>query len=59
MRIVSFSGVYSVPLTVVVGCLAGGIYTFLTPVFVFVLVPIIDIIIGADTTNPVDFFLRG
>lgn len=52
MDILSFAIVFIVPLTAVIGALAGGAYTFLTPFVVFVLVPIIDIIIGADKTNP-------
>jgi len=52
--ILSFSLVYLVPVSVVAGSLLGGGFTFLTPVFVFGVVPVLDILIGWDVRNPND-----
>jgi alkane 1-monooxygenase len=49
--ILSFYLVYLVPVSVIAGYLLGGWYTFLTPVMVFGVVPILDIVIGKDTAN--------
>ncbi len=43
---------YLVPLSVVVGYSIGGLGTFLTPMLVFVAVPLLDFIIGVDDYNP-------
>jgi alkane 1-monooxygenase len=48
----SFALVYLVPTSVVIGYMLGGYYTFLTPFFVFGLVPLLDILIGIDARNP-------
>ena len=50
--LLSFALVYTLPLTILVGYLAGGVFTFLTPVYVFGLIPILDFLIGIDRTNP-------
>jgi alkane 1-monooxygenase len=52
MNLLSFSIVYLIPASVVLGYFLGGGYTFLTPLFVFGVVPILDAIIGKDTKNP-------
>jgi len=52
MNLISFSMVYLVPLSVILGYWLGGIFTFTTPVFVFGVVPLLDVIIGKDTRNP-------
>lgn len=51
-NIFSFALVYLVPVSVVHGYLMGGGYTFLTPVFVFGVVPVLDLLIGKDMRNP-------
>ena len=52
MNLISFSVVFLVPASVVLGYLMGGWYTFLTLLFVFGVVPVLDIIIGQDVRNP-------
>ena len=52
MAMFEFSLIYLVPLSVVAGYLLGGYYTFITPVFVFGVVPVLDILIGRDVRNP-------
>ncbi|MBU0991575.1 MAG: alkane 1-monooxygenase [Proteobacteria bacterium] len=47
----SFTKIYLVPLTVVVGYMIGGLWTFLTPFSVFVVMPFFDLITGQDMTN--------
>ncbi|RJP78165.1 MAG: alkane 1-monooxygenase [Desulfobacteraceae bacterium] len=51
MDILSFYLVYLVPFSVIAGYMLGGAYTFLTPVVVFLIVPLLDIVIGKDTGN--------
>jgi len=50
--ILSFAIAYTLPLTVVCGYLAGGLFNLLTPLYVFGLVPVLDLIIGIDRSNP-------
>lgn len=52
--ILSFALVYLVPFSVLAGYWLGGAYTFLTPVFVFGVVPVLDLLIGRDVRNPVE-----
>ena len=47
-----FSIVYLVPVSIILGYLLGGIFTFLTPLFVFGIVPLLDLIVGVNTNNP-------
>ena len=43
--------VFLIPLTVILGFWFGGWYTFITPIVVFGIVPIIDALIGQDESN--------
>lgn len=43
---------YAVPLCAIVGFLFQGSWTFLTLVFVFALIPLLDLIFGVDDENP-------
>ncbi|MBD3186875.1 alkane 1-monooxygenase [Candidatus Bathyarchaeota archaeon] len=52
MRALPFTIVYLVPASVVIGYLLGSWFTFLTPVFVFLIVPLLDHAIGVDASNP-------
>ena len=52
MNLLSFSLVYLIPISVFLGYWMGGVYTFLTPFFIFIVVPLTDMIIGTDTRNP-------
>ncbi len=54
LDILSFALVYLVPVSVAAGYWMGGAFTFLTPVFVFGVVPVIDLIIGVDVRNPAE-----
>ncbi|TXT62613.1 MAG: Alkane 1-monooxygenase [Promethearchaeota archaeon] len=52
MKAYSFSIVYLVPFSVVFGYLLGGYFMLLTPFFVFVVVPLLDLVVGYDYKNP-------
>jgi alkane 1-monooxygenase len=47
-----FFMIFLVPLSVVVGYALGGVFTFQTPVLVFGLIPVLDLIIGTYAKNP-------
>ena len=42
---------YSIPLMVGIGFLFGGFWTYLTPVYAFGLLPLLDWIVGEDSSN--------
>ncbi|MEW5733638.1 MAG: alkane 1-monooxygenase [Thermodesulfobacteriota bacterium] len=48
----TFLVVFMLPLVVIVGYLLGGAYNFLTPILVFGLIPVLDLILGRNTGNP-------
>ena len=52
MKPYPFLIIYLLPLSVWLGYGLGGIYNFLTPLFVFGLVPLLDVLLGVDTRNP-------
>ncbi len=52
MTVLSYCLIFLVPFSVVLGYVLGGIYTFLTPVFVFGVVPVFDLFIGTSAENP-------
>jgi alkane 1-monooxygenase len=52
MSVLPYYLIFMVPLSVVLGYYIGGVFTFLTPVFVFGVVPILDIVIGISRKNP-------
>ncbi|MBD3195633.1 MAG: alkane 1-monooxygenase [Candidatus Lokiarchaeota archaeon] len=54
MKAISFGIVYLVPISAILGYLLGGIFTFLTPFFVFVAVPLLDTVLGYNYDNPKD-----
>lgn len=43
---------YIIPFCAVIGFLFQGLWTFLTPLFVFVMIPLLDFIFGGDDENP-------
>ena len=51
VKIWAYLAAYVVPLLVVVGLRLGGAATFLTPLFTFVLIPLLDLVVGEDRTN--------
>jgi len=54
MDAVSYAAAFVFPIAAVVGHYLGGGWNFLTPLVAFVLVPILDHLIGLDTRNPDD-----
>lgn len=48
----AFGVAYLVPLLMVPGCLLGGLAWFSVPVFVFVLIPLLDALLGTWLYNP-------
>lgn len=52
MSALPFCLAYLLPLFVGIGFRLGGMYTFLTPFFIFIVIPLLDFIIGIDPHNP-------
>lgn len=52
MRVAPFCLAYIMPLSVGLGYYYGGVYTFLTIGITFILIPLLDLLIGVDPTNP-------
>lgn len=51
MKNLKYLTAYSIPFVALIGIYFNGIYTFLTPVYVFVLVPFFEIILPHDESN--------
>jgi len=58
IRALPFLFAYLVPLTVVIGLLGRGVWTFLAPAFVFMLTPVLDILVGVSDEDPPDDVTR-
>lgn len=54
MRAAPYAIAYFVPLSVIVGWYLGGWLTFLTPILVFGLVPLLDLVFGDNKENPTE-----
>jgi len=52
MNVFPFLLVYLIPIAVYLGFHLGGWYHFLTPLLVFVVVPVLDYLVGSDKNNP-------
>jgi alkane 1-monooxygenase len=52
MNSLSYYLIFLVPLSVVMGYSLGGTFTFLTPVFVFGVIPVLDLFTGSSAENP-------
>lgn len=52
MKAFPFAIVYLVPLSVIIGYVLGGFFIFLTPFFVFIVVPLLDLVFGDNYENP-------
>lgn len=52
MSATPFFLIFVIPATVVLGTILGGGWTFLTALVVFVAIPVLDEMLGADPTNP-------
>ncbi|HME54894.1 MAG TPA: alkane 1-monooxygenase [Candidatus Lokiarchaeia archaeon] len=53
MKAAPFTLVFLVPFSVVIGTVLGGWFNLLTPFSVFIAVPLVDLVVGAYTANPV------
>ncbi|WP_411823087.1 alkane 1-monooxygenase [Leptospira sp. 'Mane'] len=51
----SFLLAFVLPALTVLGFYLGGLWNLLTPCFVFVLIPVLDLLVGKDSENPADF----
>jgi alkane 1-monooxygenase len=51
-EVLPFYQIFLVPLGVVLGYIVGNVVTLLSPFFVFVIIPLMDLLVGIDTTNP-------
>lgn len=51
MASLKYLAALSIPLTAFTGISEGGAFTFLTPVYAFVLIPILEILLPQDATN--------
>lgn len=54
MRAIYYWVVYLLPIAIFTGYFLGGWYNFWTPFIVFVLVPIVDLLIGRNMVNPTE-----
>lgn len=52
MNVIPYYLAFLMPLSVFVGYQLGGAFNFLTPLFIFGLIPLFDILIGFDYANP-------
>jgi len=52
MNSLPFLSIYILPLSVLIGYGLGGAYNFLALVFVFGLLPLLDVLVGKNTRNP-------
>ena len=52
MSALPFCLAYLMPLFVGIGYQLGGMYTFLTPFITFVIIPLLDLLVGVDQRNP-------
>jgi alkane 1-monooxygenase len=54
MKALEYALIYLVPISVIIGLISGNLFIFLTPLLVFGLIPLLDLIIAKDTANPPD-----
>lgn len=54
MKAFEYGLIYLIPSSVIIGLMVGNLFIFLTPAFVFGLIPLLDAILGKDTVNPPD-----
>jgi alkane 1-monooxygenase len=52
MTVLAYYLIFLVPISVVMGYSLGGAFTFLTPIFVFGVIPVLDLFIGSSVENP-------
>lgn len=51
MRAIRYTPAYLIPLAVILGVSLGGLWTWCTPILVFGLIPIIELLAGIDALN--------
>tara|TARA_R110000868_G_scaffold173829_2_gene410224 strand:- start:11965 stop:12624 length:660 start_codon:yes stop_codon:yes gene_type:complete len=51
MKDLKYLGAFSIPLVVVIGLHFRGVYSYLTPLYAFVVIPVLEIIFPIDETN--------
>jgi alkane 1-monooxygenase len=51
MRAVRYLPAYLIPMTVVLGATLGGLWSWTTSLFVFVFIPVLELLAGRDTAN--------
>ncbi len=54
MTLMPYNLIFLVPFSVVMGYSLGGAFNFMTPVFVFGVIPVVDILIGKSKENPTE-----
>jgi alkane 1-monooxygenase len=54
MTLMPYNLIFLVPFSVVMGYSLGGAFSFMTPIFVFGVIPVVDLLIGKSTENPTD-----
>ena len=54
MKALEFALIYLVPVSVIIGLVSGNLFIFLTPLLVFELVPLLDLILVKNTANASD-----
>lgn len=51
MNSLKYLGAYTLPISAAVGISAGGFWTFITPVYAFVFIPILELLLPQDSRN--------
>ncbi len=51
MKDLKYLGAFSIPLVVLIGLYFRGVYAYLTPLYAFVIIPILELIFPIDATN--------
>ncbi|MFM1879649.1 MAG: hypothetical protein RLZZ241_2515 [Bacteroidota bacterium] len=51
MKSLKYLGAYTLPLSAVIGVSAGGIWTFITPLYAFAVIPILELILPQPNSN--------
>ena len=54
MNSLKYTAAYTLPLSAIIGILIGGPWTFITPVYAFVAIPLLEVILPQDSNNLTD-----
>ncbi len=52
MSILRYLPSFTIPLSAAAGIYMGGLYTFITPVYIFIMLPVAEYLMGQDNSNP-------